>query len=105
MGLDQARPGAFPAVQLLDPVIEGTAADALLRQLQERLNADQAVRLDGAQVNRISTAALQILAAAQASARARSLDFSIQAPSQPLETACHTLGLSRLLKNQGQANV
>jgi anti-anti-sigma regulatory factor len=73
------------------------AADGLLGDMQRRIGLRDPVRMDGSAVERISTACLQVLAAAAIAARAGGVPFETVAPSPVLRDAIMDLGLGDLL--------
>ncbi len=85
-----------PALRL-GPLLDLTAADALHRQLQERVEHGGALNIDGADVERVSTPCLQLLVAAALSARAHGMPFGIVTPSTVLGSAIADLGLGHAL--------
>lgn len=70
-----------------------TEADALCRALRVCL-LQGAILLDGSQVERTSTACLQVIAAAVATARERGATFSLRNSSATLSAAITDLGLA-----------
>ena len=73
--------------------LDVTAADPLQEQILARLAADAPVVLCGRDVQRISTACLQILVAARQRAQALGVGFAVTAPSAVLRQAVLDLGL------------
>ena len=76
-----------------------TEADALCHALRHRL-LESAILLDGSQVERTSTACLQVIAAAAAAARQRGTNFSLHDPSPILSAAIADLGLSAAIPQE-----
>jgi anti-anti-sigma factor len=74
-----------------------TSADALQEILRAHVAGTADLVIDGRDVSRISTACLQLLVAAAASARSRGGSFRIAAHSSVLVDAIHDLGLGRAL--------
>lgn len=83
----------------LGPAVEGAAVEALLTALQERLAAARGLDIDGRDVVRISTLALQVLVAARRSAARRSLGFTLAA-SPELARAAAEMGLTPHLSDE-----
>jgi anti-anti-sigma regulatory factor len=77
--------------------LDVTAADALLGELQRRVAQRDPILMDGSAVERISTACMQVLAAAAIAAQASGLPFDTIAPSAVLRDAILDLGLGHLL--------
>ncbi len=77
----------------LPPILDLMAAEPLCRTLVRRSHAADPVLLDGAAVERVSTASLQVLLAAAADARARGVAFGLHNPSGALTEALADLGL------------
>jgi anti-anti-sigma regulatory factor len=84
-------------VHALPPVLDLACAEDLHQKLQEACAQDGPVTLNGAAVERVSTACLQLLVAAAISARARGLAFALHAPSPVLRAAVEDLGLAPFL--------
>lgn len=82
---------------VLGATMEITMAQALYRQLTPRLQKCHALVMDGSQVQRIDTAALQTLAYFCRCAHERGIPFQWNAISQALQQAAQTLGLSSFL--------
>ena len=85
-----------PAWQLAAE-LDVTAADALLAGLQRRVAEREPVLIDGSAVERISTACVQVLAAAAIAAQAGGLPFDAFAPSAIMRQAITDLGLRHVL--------
>jgi len=77
--------------------LEGDRIRGLLETLQRATKSGQPVVLQTANVRRISTLALQVIAAARATARRHRQAFSIPSPSPEVVRACADTGLSSLL--------
>jgi anti-anti-sigma regulatory factor len=73
------------------------AADALKLRLLEQLRNVKRVTLDAAAVQRIDTAALQLLAAFVRDRLTGALPVGVSAPSAPFAQAARLLGLQELL--------
>ena len=73
------------------------AADALLAGLQRHMAEREPILLDGSAVERISTACVQVLAAAAIAAQATGLAFETIAPSAVMRRAIADLGLAHVL--------
>jgi anti-anti-sigma regulatory factor len=86
-------PPAWPLAAELDLA----AADGLLGDMQRRIGVRDPIRMDGSAVERISTACLQVLAAAAIAARAGGVPFETVAPSAVLRDAIVDVGLGGLL--------
>ena len=82
---------ALPLITL-PPVLDLGAAEELRRTLGAGLT-EGGVRLDGADVERVATPCLQVLAAAAATARTQQQQFRLCRPSQALQAAITDLGL------------
>ena len=80
----------------LPSVLDLTAAEPLCQSLLERLALLDAVVVLGSEVERVSTAAIQVLLAAAAEARTRGVAFRLDAPSETLVCALKDLGLPRI---------
>jgi len=77
--------------------LDRLAAESLCHGLQEQLLAGEPVRLNGSQVERVSTACIQVLLAAARSAAVREVPFAIDAASATLAEALNDLGLAGTL--------
>ncbi len=75
----------------LPPSLDLAAAETLLQTVRHVLQEGGSI--DGAQVERVSTPCLQVLAAGAAAARHAGLTFRIQAPSPVLLAAISDLDL------------
>lgn len=69
----------------------------LLTALRDSLIARNAVRVDGAAVERISTPCIQLLVAAALNARSEGLVFELASPSSALNEALADLGVAQFL--------
>jgi chemotaxis protein CheX len=87
----------MPETLLLPPVLDLTRAESLHGDLQAWMARDAAVRVDGRAVERVSTACLQVMAAAAVTAHAHGRSFKMLTPSETLLNALRDLGLSNLL--------
>ena len=76
---------------------EGDKIRWLLEKLQRATNSTGPVLLQAANVRRISTLALQVISAAQATALRHRQPFSIPTPSPEFKRACADTGLRSLL--------
>jgi anti-anti-sigma regulatory factor len=85
----------------LPPVLDLAGAELLHQQLRAACAQDSGIALNGAEVERVSTACLQVMAAAARSMRDRGLPFTLDAPSPALSAALADLGLSPLLAGAG----
>ncbi len=65
--------------------------------LRDLLVQEKPLCLDGSQVQRVSTACLQVLVAACQSARAHQVPYVLDAPSTALSAAMQDLGLSPVM--------
>jgi len=65
----------------LPPVLDLAGAELLHQQLRTACAHESGIALNGAEVERVSTARLQILAAAARSMHDRGLPFTLDAPS------------------------
>jgi len=77
--------------------LEGDRVRGLFEHLQRAINAGQPVILQATGVRRISTLALQVIAAARTTARRHRQAFSIPSPSHEFVRACADTGLRSLL--------
>jgi len=84
-------------LRALPPVLDLAGAELLHQQLRAACAHESGVALNGAGVERVSTASLQVLAAAARSMHHRGLPFTLSAPSPALSAALADLGLSALL--------
>ena len=84
-------------VLTLPASLDLTWADALHRELQERIGHDVALLIDGRDVDRVSTPCVQLLVAGALGARAHNLAFHITAASAVLAGAISDLGLGPVL--------
>lgn len=86
-----------PTVHALPSIVDLPAAQALKEILVEELSSGVSVRLDGADVERIGTPAVQVLLAAARTFSAQGRTFVLARPSAVLSAAFADLGLSREL--------
>ena len=77
----------------LPPLLDLTAAEPLHRALVEHARTGDPLVVTGSSVVRVSTAAVQILLAAAADARARGTSFRLRDPSPELTDALTDLGV------------
>ena len=82
---------------VLPPTLDRLAVEPLCQTLQERLAAGEALLVDGRQVERVSTASVQVLLAAARSAATRDLSFRVSSASGALIEALDDLGLTGFL--------
>jgi len=82
---------------VLPRVLDLPAAGPLQQSLTLALNRGGDLHLEGHEVERISTAALQVLVAAKACVERAGGRISIERPSDALTTAIEDLGLSSIL--------
>jgi anti-anti-sigma regulatory factor len=95
VGPDQDHADEQVAGQFVLPsVLDLTAAEPLCLSLLERLSVADSMMVVGTEVERVSTAAIQVLLAAAADARARGVAFRLEAPSETLVSALQDLGLA-----------
>lgn len=80
-------------VLALSACLDIAAAEGLLTRLRTALH-DGAVRLDGSQVERVSTPCMQVLAAAATAARQTGVPFQVVSASPALCSAVADLGLT-----------
>jgi anti-anti-sigma regulatory factor len=85
------------AILRLPPVLDSGGAEGLRRGLQESLARSGGVAVQGGDVERVSTACLQVLVAAARTARSRGQTFRLEAASSCLHTALEELGLSAVI--------
>ncbi len=78
----------------LPPLLDLTGAEALHRALLEHARAADSLVITGSSVVRVSTAAVQVLLAAAADARAREILFQLRDPSPELTNALTDLGVA-----------
>jgi anti-anti-sigma regulatory factor len=81
-------------VVALPAVLDLSAAEPLQRSLLERVRSATPLVVVGSAVERISTAAVQVLLAAAADARARGNPFEFRDPSPALADALVDLGVA-----------
>jgi anti-anti-sigma regulatory factor len=77
--------------------LEGDRVRGLFEHLQRSISSGNPVMLQAAAVRRISTLALQVIAAARATALRHRQPFSIPSPSPEFVRACDDTGLRSLL--------
>jgi anti-anti-sigma regulatory factor len=77
--------------------LEGDRVRGLFEHLQRSINTGHPVSLQAAGVRRISTLALQVIAAAHTTAQRHRQPFSISSPSPEFVRACADTGLRSLL--------
>ena len=85
------------AALVLATSLDRLAAAPLCRTLQERLLAGEPLTLDGSGVERVSTAAIQVLVAASRSAASHDIAFRLDGASGALTEALADLGLAGTL--------
>jgi len=85
---------AARAMIALAPMLDLTAAEPLQRALVAALATGEPIDVDGAQVERPSTASLQVLLAAALATTARGVPFRLREPSQALVEAINDLGIA-----------
>ena len=81
----------------LPPIVTVGEAERIAEALLERINAKEPIVIDGANVERIGLAGLQVLLAARSSASAAGLPFGIEACSDPLSDMANLAGLDTLI--------
>lgn len=86
-----------PATVRLDADLGIEHADALKDQLMEKLAANEAILIDGAAVERLHSAALQVLCAFVRDRRSAGLDVRWADTSECLRDAAQVLGIDRML--------
>ena len=79
---------------VLPSLLDLTAAEVLCRSFLECPDVLGSIVIDGAEVERVSTAAIQVLLAAAENARSRNISFQLRDPSAALEGALTDLGLT-----------
>jgi chemotaxis protein CheX len=84
----------------LPAVLDLTAAEPLQRTLLDRGRTGDALIVVGAAVERVSTAAIQVLLAAAAEGRLRGVSFCLRDPSAVLSDALADLGVATCLSYQ-----
>jgi anti-anti-sigma regulatory factor len=77
--------------------LEGDRVRGLFEHLQRSINAGHPVLLQAGGVRRVSTLALQVIAAARMTAQRHRQPFSIPSPSPEFVRACVDTGLRSLL--------
>ena len=97
----EAEPNTGPRVVILPAILDAGAAAALLQTLSEALGADEGVRIDAGDLQRVTTPGLQVLAAAAQSFSEKRLPFGYTNPASPLTDAAETLGLGPALGLEG----
>ena len=86
---------------VLPPVLDLLAAGPLHQSLTAAMNEGRVLRVDGQEVERVSTAALQVLIAAQRSLAPVGGTMLLHAPSQALVEALGDLDLQSVLNRGG----
>jgi anti-anti-sigma regulatory factor len=81
----------------LPQILDLSQADGLQAELESRVAQDRSLRMDGGRVERVSTACLQVLAAAALACRSGGGSFTVETPSPALRLAIQDLGLAPLL--------
>lgn len=94
--MDTAERIKIPVVSLW-PMLDLATAEPLHRLLQDTFATESGIVLDGSQVERVSTACLQLLVAASRTARSREMTFTLQGASPALMSAVEDLALSAAL--------
>lgn len=89
---------AEPAVLALPPSLDLTAAQSLKDSLVEAAMARTGIVLDGANVQRVGTPAVQVVLAAARTFAAEERTFTLRHPSNVLREAFEDLGLSEELR-------
>jgi anti-anti-sigma regulatory factor len=100
MGLAESH--AAPALQL-PPVLDLAGAAPLQRRLLAHSEQGADIVIDGSQVERVSTACLQVLVAAARAARSHGRSFSLADASPALEAALDDLALTAHLRGEAAA--
>jgi chemotaxis protein CheX len=78
----------------LPAMLDLTAAEPLHRGLLDRVRAGEPIIVVGAAVERVSTAAIQVLIAAATETRSRGNSFLLRDPSPTLTSAMADLGVA-----------
>ncbi|HEY8585930.1 MAG TPA: STAS domain-containing protein [Rhodanobacter sp.] len=91
-------PGGDPGVVQLPPDCRISAQNALKAELVAVLDAGAIAVLDGSQVERVDTAALQMLVIFQRELEARGASVSWRGANSVLNEAAGLLGLAQILK-------
>lgn len=81
---------------VLDSILDVSRAQALYRTLDQALGQSAPIVMDGSRVERVDTAAVQMLAAFGRAAHERGLKLKWQAPSAALRQAVDLLGLGAM---------
>jgi anti-anti-sigma regulatory factor len=79
---------------VLPSLLDITAAELLCRLLIDCLSTVSSIVIEGADVARVSTAAIQVLLAAAGDATSRGISFRLNEPSEALSCALADLGLA-----------
>jgi len=90
-----------PEPILLSSTLDLLASGPLRTRLSEALNATPALELDGSKVERVSTACLQLLLSAAATARRSGGSVVVKEPSPVLSQALLDLGFAKDLLGSG----
>jgi len=85
------------AVLALPPALDRLAVEPLCRAVQQRLAAGEPLLIDAIRVDRVSTAAIQVLLAAARSAAARGVVFRVSGASAALNGIVAWCGEQRWL--------
>lgn len=78
---------------MLPPVIDVTAAPAVLESLRWALHEQRGLKIDGSEVQEIGTAGIQMLIAAAIALEKRGEQLELHAPSDEILAAAQELGL------------
>lgn len=81
--------------------MEGEQVKLLLKHFQQNIHDGVPISLSGAGIKKVSTLALQVLAAAKTCATRQNLPFHIEQPSPELVRACADTGLDNFLFAKG----
>ena len=84
-------------VLALPATLDLTAAEPLHRALLDRVRTGDPLVVAGGEVERVSTAVIQVLLAAATEARSRGGSFHLREPSAALTDALTDLGVASLL--------
>lgn len=93
-----AQPVQTPTTIVFEGPLDIAGAGRLREQLMKALSGKQPVILDGANVERVDTAALQVLTAFCHDAGAQNLEIQWKDPAQSLVNAARLLGLQQSLE-------
>ena len=93
-----------PEIVALPKQLDATCTEHLCAELLERLERTNQITLRAGAVERVSTQAMQVLVAAQLTAKHRGGGITLEEPSEPLTDALSLLGLDQSLTPKENPN-